>query len=98
IEAFSPFAILTLRCVGSIRLSRVLPTFACDHPRPGAPDAASARKMSQRDQSAARKPSTRRVKSPCLGAGEGHEPATWSVASSNRMLDAQIREGLAPNL
>ena len=50
------------------------------------------------DQSAVRETSTRRVKSPCLGAGEGHEPATWSVASSNRMLDAQIREGLAPNL
>src|SRR3984893_9859654 len=50
------------------------------------------------NQSSASETLIRRVKSPCLDAGEAHEPATWSVASSNRMLDAQIREGLAPNL
>jgi len=50
------------------------------------------------DQSAARETFTRRVKSPCLRVGEAPEPSTWSVASSNRLLDAQIREGLAPNL
>jgi diguanylate cyclase (GGDEF)-like protein len=50
------------------------------------------------DQSPVSENFTRRAKSPCLGIGETQEPATWSVASSNRLLDAQIREGLAPNL
>ena len=50
------------------------------------------------DQSPARETFTHRAKSPRLGTGDAPEAATWSVASSNRLLDSQIREGLAPNL
>ena len=50
------------------------------------------------DQSPSRENFIHRGKSVCLGTTDAHEAATWSVASSNRLLDAQIREGLAPHL
>ena len=52
------------------------------------------------DQSPVSQNATQRAKFPCPEEANSRstEPLAWSVASSTKMLDAQIREGIAHNL